>query len=106
MNCSAVVETLFESELFGHVRGAFTGAHADKVGVFEAANGGTVFLDEVGELPAGAQAMLLRTLENGELQRVGAVESKRVDVRVIGATNRRLDAEIAPDDFAATCTTA
>ena len=99
VNCSAVVETLFESELFGHVRGAFTGANADKAGVFEAANGGTVFLDEVGELPTGAQAKLLRTLENGELQRVGSVELKRVDVRVIGATNRRLDAEIVAGRF-------
>jgi DNA-binding NtrC family response regulator len=99
VNCSAVVETLFESELFGHVRGAFTGANTDKAGVFEAANGGTVFLDEVGELPSGAQAKLLRTLENGELQRVGSVEMKRVDVRVIGATNRRLDAEITAGRF-------
>jgi DNA-binding NtrC family response regulator len=99
VNCSAVIETLFESELFGHVRGAFTGANTDKAGVFEVANGGTVFLDEVGELPSGAQAKLLRTLENGELQRVGSVEPKRVDVRVIGATNRRLDAEIAAGRF-------
>jgi two-component system response regulator HydG len=99
VNCSAVVETLFESELFGHVRGAFTGATADKAGVFEAANGGTVFLDEAGELPAGAQAKLLRTLENGELQRVGSVELRKVDVRVVAATNRRLDAEIAAGRF-------
>ena len=99
VNCSAVVETLFESELFGHVRGAFTGATSDKTGVFEAANGGTVFLDEAGELPAGAQAKLLRTLENGELQRVGSVDLKKVDVRVIAATNRRLDAEIAAGRF-------
>jgi len=99
VNCSAVVDTLFESELFGHVRGAFTGAHADKAGVFEAANGGTVFLDEVGELPAGAQAKLLRALENGEVQRVGSVELRKVDVRVIAATNRRLDAEIAAGRF-------
>jgi len=99
VNCSAVVETLFESELFGHVRGAFTGATADKAGVFEAAHGGTVFLDEAGELPPGAQAKLLRTLENGELQRVGSVELKKVDVRVIAATNRRLDAEIAAGRF-------
>jgi transcriptional regulator with GAF, ATPase, and Fis domain len=99
VNCSAVVETLFESELFGHVRGDFTGAHADKMGVFEAANGGTVFLDEVGELPPGAQAKLLRTLENGQLQRVGSVELKQVDVRVIAATNRRLDAGIAAGRF-------
>ena len=99
VNCSAVVETLFESELFGHVRGAFTGAHADKAGVFEVANGGTVFLDEVGELPSGAQAKLLRALENGEVQRVGSVEARKVDVRVIAATNRRLDAEIAAGRF-------
>ncbi len=99
VNCSAVVETLFESELFGHVRGAFTGATADKIGVFEAANGGTVFLDEAGELPPGAQAKLLRTLENGELQRVGSVELRKVDVRVIAATNRRLDVEIAAGRF-------
>jgi DNA-binding NtrC family response regulator len=99
VNCSAVVETLFESELFGHVRGAFTGATADKIGVFESATGGTVFLDEVGELPPGAQAKLLRTLENGELQRVGSVDLKKVDVRVIAATNRRLDAEMAAGRF-------
>ena len=99
VNCSAVVETLFESELFGHVRGAFTGATSDKTGVFEAANGGTVFLDEVGELPQGAQAKLLRTIENGELQRVGSVDLRKVDVRVIAATNRRLDAEVATGRF-------
>jgi two-component system response regulator HydG len=99
VNCSAVVETLFESELFGHVRGAFTGATADKAGVFEVANGGTVFLDEVGELPPGAQAKLLRTIENGELQRVGSVEMRKIDVRIIAATNRRLEDEIAAGRF-------
>ncbi|HYE88158.1 MAG TPA: sigma 54-interacting transcriptional regulator, partial [Vicinamibacterales bacterium] len=81
------------------IRGAFTGATSDKVGVFEAATGGTVFLDEVGELPAGVQAKLLRTLENGELQRVGSVELRKVDVRVVAATNRRLDQEIAAGKF-------
>jgi two-component system response regulator HydG len=99
VNCSAVVETLFESELFGHVRGAFTGANHDKAGVFEVANAGTVFLDEVGELPPGAQAKLLRALENGEVQRVGSVEARKVDVRVIAATNRPLDTAIAAGRF-------
>lgn len=99
VNCSAVVETLFESELFGHVRGAFTGAVADKAGVFESAHGGTVFLDEVGELPPAAQAKLLRVLENGETQRVGSVDLKKVDVRIIAATNRHLDTEIAAGRF-------
>ena len=92
VNCSAVVESLFESELFGHLRGSFTGATQDKPGLFEAAHGGTLFLDEVGELPLSVQAKLLRTLENGEVQRVGAVEPKRVDVRVVAATNRALEA--------------
>ena len=98
-NCSAVVETLFESELFGHARGAFTGAVEAKAGLFELADGGTLFLDEVGELPLSVQAKLLRVLENGEVQRVGATEGKRVDVRIIAATNRRLVDEVAAGRF-------
>src|SRR5262249_21489378 len=99
INCSAVVDTLFESELFGHTRGAFTGAVESKPGVFEAAQGGTLFLDEIGELPTSIQAKLLRALEYGEIQRVGSLQPKRVDVAVIAATNRDLRAEIAAGHF-------
>jgi DNA-binding NtrC family response regulator len=93
INCSAVVETLFESELFGHVRGAFTGAVQNKPGLFELADGGTLFLDEIGELPLGLQAKLLRVLEQGQVQRVGSLEARTVDVHVLAATNRNLLAE-------------
>lgn len=99
VNCSAVVDTLFESELFGHQRGAFTGATEAKLGVFEHADGGTLFLDEIGELPLPVQPKLLRAVEYGEVQRVGALESKRVDVRVIAATNRDLRSEAASGKF-------
>jgi DNA-binding NtrC family response regulator len=99
VNCSAVVETLFESELFGHVRGAFTGATDHKQGLFEAAHGGTIFLDEIGELPLPVQAKLLRVLETGEVQRVGSLEAKTVDVRVIAATNRHLEDNIRAGTF-------
>ena len=98
-NCSAVVESLFESELFGHTRGAFTGAVDAKAGVFEVGDGGTLFLDEVGELPLAVQAKLLRVIEYGDVQRVGATEGKRVDVRIIAATNRRLTDEVAAGRF-------
>jgi DNA-binding NtrC family response regulator len=98
-NCSAVVETLFESELFGHVRGAFTGASQEKVGLFEYAHGGTLFLDEIGEIPLEMQSKLLRVLENGEIQRVGSPAVKKVDVRVVAATNRNLQQLIVEKKF-------
>jgi DNA-binding NtrC family response regulator len=90
VNCSAIPETLFESELFGHVRGAFTGAVADKIGLLSQADGGTIFLDEVAEMPLLVQPKLLRALQSGEIRRVGDASETRVDVRVIAATNRNL----------------
>ena len=98
-NCSALVETLLESQLFGYVRGAFTGATQDKQGIFEYANGGTVFLDEVGELPLSAQSKLLRVLQNQEVQRVGSPTPLRVNVRVIAATHRDLRKMVAQGQF-------
>jgi DNA-binding NtrC family response regulator len=99
LNCSAVVETLFESELFGHVRGAFTGADRDKTGLFEHATGGTLFLDEIGDMPLATQAKLLRVLQNQEVQRVGSLTSQKVDVRVIAATNKDLRQAIIDRKF-------
>jgi DNA-binding NtrC family response regulator len=99
LNCSAVVENLFESELFGHTRGAFTGATDAKVGLFEHADGGTLFLDEAGELPLSVQPKLLRAVEYGEVQRVGSLETRKADVNVIAATNRDLRAEAAAGQF-------
>jgi two-component system nitrogen regulation response regulator NtrX len=99
INCAALPEQLVESELFGHERGAFTGAVAQRKGAFESASGGTLFLDEIGDLPAPAQAKLLRALEQREIQRVGAVKPITVEVRVIAATNRDLDAETRSGAF-------
>ena len=99
INCSAVVDGLFESELFGHVKGAYTGADEAKAGLFETADGGTLFLDEIGELPPRVQAKLLRSLENGEVQRIGSLRPRTVDVAVVAATNRDLRAEVAAGRF-------
>lgn len=98
-NCSALVENLLESELFGYVKGAFTGANQDKQGIFEYANGGTVFLDEVGELPLAAQAKILRVLQNHEVQRVGSPLRRQVDVRVVAATHRDLRKMVSQGQF-------
>jgi DNA-binding NtrC family response regulator len=99
VNCSAVVETLFESELFGHVKGSFTGADRDKVGLVEHASGGTLFLDEIGDIPISTQAKLLRVLQNQEVQRVGSLTPRKIDVRVIAATNKNLRSAIGEKVF-------
>lgn len=101
INCAALPESLADTELFGHKKGAFTGAVQDRVGKFELADGGTLFLDEVGELPLSVQAKLLRVLQSGELQRPGSDREIRVDVRVIAATNRDLRGEVAAGRFRA-----
>jgi transcriptional regulator with PAS, ATPase and Fis domain len=98
-NCGAIVPTLFESELFGHVRGAFTGATRDKVGLAELAADGVLFLDEIGEIPPGTQVKLLRLLQDREIQRVGSERAHKVDVRIIAATNRDLRKMVAEGEF-------
>jgi len=99
LNCSSISETIAESELFGHVKGAFTGAHQDKVGIFEYADGGTALLDEIGEMPLLLQAKLLRVLQNQEIQRVGSPVVRKVNVRVVAATNRDLPEMVSQGKF-------
>ncbi|WP_227370405.1 sigma-54-dependent transcriptional regulator [Halomonas sp. M20] len=99
VNCAAIPETLIESELFGHEKGAFTGASAARTGLVEAADGGTLFLDEIGELPLDAQARLLRVLQEGEIRKVGSVETRHVNVRLIAATHRDLHALSRSGEF-------
>jgi anaerobic nitric oxide reductase transcription regulator len=99
VNCAALPESLAESELFGHVRGSFTGAVDHRAGKFEVANGGTLFLDEIGELPLSIQPKLLRVLQSGEVQRIGSDKTLRVDVRIVAATNRDLAEEVSAGRF-------
>jgi len=99
VNAGGVSETVFESELFGHVRGAFTDARADRVGRFELADGGTLFLDEIANVPPSQQAKLLRVIAAGEFERLGSSRTRRVDVRILSATNAQIDAEVAAGRF-------
>ncbi len=99
VNCGAIPENLIESELFGHKKGSFTGAVSDKMGLFEAANNGTLFLDEIGELPIGMQVKLLRAIQDKTIRRVGGTDDRKIDVRIIAATNRDLETQVKEGKF-------
>ena len=99
INCGAIPENLLESELFGHKRGSFTGAIMDKIGLFEMATGGTLFLDEVGDLPMSMQVKILRAIQDRVIRRVGGLENIKIDVRIIAATNKNLEAGIIEGSF-------
>lgn len=99
VNCGAIPEGIIESELFGHIKGSFTGAIENRKGYFEAANGGTIFLDEIGELPLQTQVKFLRVIENGEYMKVGGTKTEKVDVRILAATNKNLEQLIASNSF-------
>jgi two-component system response regulator PilR (NtrC family) len=99
VNCGAIPETLMESELFGHKKGSFTGAIADRAGLFEQAEGGSLFLDEIGEMPQQLQAKLLRVLQEKEFRRIGGLEDKKTDVRIVAATNRDLEEQVREGSF-------
>jgi transcriptional regulator with GAF, ATPase, and Fis domain len=99
VNCAAIPSELIESELFGHVKGSFTGANKDRAGKFEAANGGTIFLDEIGDMSSKAQAKVLRALQENKIQRVGSDRDIKVDVRILAATNKNLKQEIEDKKF-------
>jgi transcriptional regulator with PAS, ATPase and Fis domain len=98
-NCSAIPETLLESELFGYRKGAFTGANQDKIGLFEAADGGTVFLDEIGDMPMSIQASLLRVLQKNEIKPLGTTQVRHIDVRIVAATNKDIQTMIVQNSF-------
>src|SRR4029077_4542137 len=99
VNCASIPRELFESEFFGHVKGAFTGAARDRAGRFQAADGGTLFLDEIGEIPFALQSKLLRAIQEGQFERVGDERTRQVDVRIVAATNRDLAREVAHGRF-------
>src|SRR5690606_13247400 len=99
VNCGAIPESLMESELFGHIKGSFTGALENRKGLFETADGGSIFLDEIGEVPPYLQVKLLRVLQEGEIQRVGESVQRKVNVRVIAATNRDLESDVIQGSF-------